>query len=404
MTMCSESRFRLLPGCRVLMVFMALFFMAGPLLTADLNGKDEPVFALKASRILDGAGHTLKEGYVVIQGSKILALGPTIQAPGGCRVIDLKDAVICPGFIDACSAMGVRPKDNSEPVSAVEPDLKAADLFTPGHDDFRHALACGITSVLIVPSSENVIGGCAVAVKTFGSDTATRILNEEGPLAMTVASSCFKPDRYPTSRIGALDLLETTLTDKAALQAHPVLAQLRQGRKTGFFVANEHYDILSALALAEKYNLKLTLVGAARLDRVLDRLGTGKTPVIFGPFDFNSSERQLRLPAAAAKAGLPIAFMSGAPARDPMSLRITAALAQREGLDRDIALRALTSQAAALAGTSHRVGTLAPGMDADLAVFSGHPLDLDARLLRVYVDGNLAFEGQAKNACCGENQ
>jgi len=62
----------------------------------------------------------------------------------------------------------------------------------------------------------------------------------------------------------------------------------------------------------------------------------------------------------------------------------------REGLKRDAALKALTSGAAAIGRLDARVGTLAPGLDADIAVFSRHPLDLDARLLRLFVNGREA--------------
>ena len=74
---------------------------------------------------------------------------------------------------------------------------------------------------------------------------------------------------------------------------------------------------------------------------------------------------------------------------------MTAALAVQAGLPRDAALAAMTAQAAAAVGIADRVGTLAPGKDADIAVFSGHPVDLGARLLTLYVDGRLAFDARA---------
>ena len=71
------------------------------------------------------------------------------------------------------------------------------------------------------------------------------------------------------------------------------------------------------------------------------------------------------------------------------ALRDQAALAVRHGLPREEALRAVTSRAAALAGAGDRVGTLAPGRDADLVLFDGDPLEPSSRVLLVAVDGEV---------------
>ena len=75
------------------------------------------------------------------------------------------------------------------------------------------------------------------------------------------------------------------------------------------------------------------------------------------------------------------------------SLRLSAALAVRAGLDPKAALAALTEGAAQLAGVADRVGALEPGRDADFVLWSGDPLDLSSRLVAVYVDGELAHGG-----------
>ena len=71
-------------------------------------------------------------------------------------------------------------------------------------------------------------------------------------------------------------------------------------------------------------------------------------------------------------------------------LSVCAALAVREGLPEDAALRSITINAARVVGIEDRVGSLEPGKDADVAVFSGHPLDFRARCVLTLVNGKIA--------------
>ncbi len=72
-------------------------------------------------------------------------------------------------------------------------------------------------------------------------------------------------------------------------------------------------------------------------------------------------------------------------------LPLAAALAVRGGLGRDAALRAITLTAAELLGVGDRVGSLAPGKDADIAIFSGDPLYYRTRVQKVMVGGKIVY-------------
>lgn len=346
----------------------------------EARGAEGEMFALKASKVYIGDGQMFEDGYVLVRGGQILAVGSNIPMPRNCPIEEFPGGVICPGLIDVYTALGAEG-DDTEPVTALQPDVLALDVFDPIHHDFQEALAHGITTVLIAPSPENVVGGRSVAVKT-GGENGERVLKNPGPLLMTLAESCYKRTRKPTSRMGALDLLRRTLKDQRSGKPGPLSA---------FFVADAGYDVLTGLALAKEFGFKITILGGAGADQVLGDMKGKGIPIVFGPFDFTTPERVLRLPAAAASAGVPVAFTARSPAKSPLHLRITAALAVRGGLSRREALMGLTSRAADLAGLADRVGRLASGMDADIAVFSDHPVNLNARLQRVYVNGRKAF-------------
>jgi imidazolonepropionase-like amidohydrolase len=64
-----------------------------------------------------------------------------------------------------------------------------------------------------------------------------------------------------------------------------------------------------------------------------------------------------------------------------------AALAVKDGLDPATALRSLTVNPAEMLGLDGQIGSLKPGLDADVVLWSGDPLDVMNRALRVFVRG-----------------
>ena len=96
-------------------------------------------------------------------------------------------------------------------------------------------------------------------------------------------------------------------------------------------------------------------------------------------------------PGILARAGVKIAIQT-----DEMSavryLSINAALAVREGMPEEEALKAITINAAEIIGVQDRVGSLEPGKDADVVIFSGHPFDYCTVAEKVFVDGELVYE------------
>ncbi len=70
-------------------------------------------------------------------------------------------------------------------------------------------------------------------------------------------------------------------------------------------------------------------------------------------------------------------------------LALNAALAVQQGMDEEEALRAITMAPAEIIGIADRVGSLEAGKDADLVVFTGHPLDYRSMAELVLIDGEV---------------
>lgn len=64
-----------------------------------------------------------------------------------------------------------------------------------------------------------------------------------------------------------------------------------------------------------------------------------------------------------------------------------ASLAVKDGLPREVAIEALTVNPAAIMRLDTRVGSSTAGLDADVVIWSGDPLDVASRALRVLIEG-----------------
>ncbi len=91
---------------------LSLAFCAPPPPALAQPQKPAPI-VLRAARLYDGKGDALvQNGVVVIEGARIAAVGSGIGVPAGAKVIDLGDATLAPGFIDAHSHVTINYSDD----------------------------------------------------------------------------------------------------------------------------------------------------------------------------------------------------------------------------------------------------------------------------------------------------
>jgi imidazolonepropionase-like amidohydrolase len=169
------------------------------------------------------------------------------------------------------------------------------------------------------------------------------------------------------------------------------------------FEAQLAREILRALAMAKDFNLDPVITGAREADQVVGDLKARNARVIFGldfptrsralPPDADESLRDLRAranaakpPAALEKEGILFAFSSGS-IQQPRDFLRNAARTVKEGLPADAAVRALTINAARIAGAADRVGSLEKGKIANVIVTDGDLFEDRTRILHVFVDG-----------------
>ena len=170
------------------------------------------------------------------------------------------------------------------------------------------------------------------------------------------------------------------------------LVPVVQGKLPVHFHAHRADDIATALRIAKEFHLDYVLVHATEGYLVADILAREGARAIVGPIIGDRSKPELahqRVTNAArlVEAGVPVAICTDHSELPIQYLPLSAALAAREGMDPEAALKAITLTAAELGGIAHRVGSLTPGKDAEIVLCSGHPFELNAKGQAVFISG-----------------
>ncbi len=381
----------------------------------------------------NGLVHTMVDapfmGDVLTNEGKIVDAGPSLYAEGA-EVIDAAGKYILPGFVDPhChigmweDGMGEEGADGNEYSDPITPEMRAIDGMNPFDPCFAEACRAGVTTAVTGPGSANVIGGTFAAVKTSGTSVEDMLLRY--PVAMKAAMG-ENPKRVyteqkatPYTRMAIAALFRKAMMEAQEYEAKRKEAEKdpdkRPDRDLGLesllpvlhgelplkIHAHRADDILTALRIAEEFGLKVTIdhctEGHLIADQLRERLDALHSPgVIVGPLISERSKIELKnmtfdAPHILQEKGVKFAMMTDHPVIPIQYLPVEAGIAVREGLDEETALRAITRYAAEITGIDDRVGTIAPGKDADIAVFDAHPFDYRAHCVLTIVNGRIAY-------------
>lgn len=340
---------------------------------------------VKASRIVVAPGTTLTDSAMLVRDGKVAYVGNDIpaEARNRARTVDYGSATITPGFVLAATTLG-SDADLAEGALAFTPDLKVAEAFDPWSKKLEQLAPYGVTSFGLAPSPRNVAGGIGVLAKP-GKDQG-RVLAAEAFVGFSLTRSARSQERDPTSLMGAREMLREAFdTARIGVEIGPDLAVLRQvmsGARRAVVYADTFAELNAALALGKEFNFAPVIVGANEAHKVMKKLAERGAGVVLPTLTATARVADLELPAKLAKAGVPFCF-----AGRPDQLRVSAALAIRNGLARKDALAALTRTPATLMGQQATVGALRQNCSADFVVFEGDLLDLSARHVATWVDG-----------------
>jgi imidazolonepropionase-like amidohydrolase len=172
-----------------------------------------------------------------------------------------------------------------------------------------------------------------------------------------------------------------------------MLSKLLKGEIKAMITANRSVDIMSAIRLANEFQLKLVIDGAAEAYRLIDEIKAAKAEIILHATMARNEDDMLNMTRESAslltKAGIPVSIESGYEGYVPKTriVLFEAAVAMSFGLTYEDALKSITINPAKLLGLEKERGSLEKGKKADLVLFDGDPFEYTTHITEVYIDG-----------------
>jgi len=401
------------------MLISGALLVALSLNSPALARQETPAFQIRTQELLTGDGTRIEDVLLVVEGVRITRMEQGREPDAALPLIE-HDGVVTAGMVVCQSQSGAAGEAN-DGQRAFLPEARLIHAFDPDHSDFEQALAAGITTLVLTPTGDNVVGGLTAVVKTHGGT----VLTDEGHLALSFTGaslgqssrpafffleaegaqdeptavdggpenteSARRGSRSPTSYAGALRMLRERLG--ASSDPDGPYARATRGDLRVFIEAHARHEVLRAVSFAKESGLSGVLFGAPLVGDpgLLGPLTESGLGVVVGPYSVGQLTPSLNAVKALQEAGVSVAFALGTSGRDPEELRLAAALALSAGAEPAGVWRGLTSDAARLAGVDARVGALERGKDADFVLWSGDPLNLASHVEAVYVEGKLAY-------------
>jgi hypothetical protein len=394
--------------------------ITAPPVTGD--DADRTRWSIHAEKIYAAPGETRENATVYVDGGKITRIRSGSSS-------DIQVYAITAGLVDA-SVRITEGRRSVEESAEVQPTLRVAETLDPFSYLWDRQLRSGVTTVMITPPDNNVVGGLSVVLKTGGAhDIQKRTLAADAALCGSIGSSPSRGNhavyrrptdfysRRPTTRMGVEWVWRRAFYDAALHRRHgqePTadeagLLAVLDGERPLFIQAWATQDIRTAAFFVEEMlredfgQIRLIVDAAAEAWKepaFLVRTGAG---VVLPPFAHSGRggpDRAFIAWNAAARlheAGIPLALSSHGAASPADRLDRQAGYAMRGGLPFDAALAAVTLTPARMLGVEDRVGSIEPGKDADLVLWNGEPFETTSRVIGVLLDGRLIVDPREKN-------
>jgi imidazolonepropionase-like amidohydrolase len=377
--------------------------------------------AITGGKVYPVSGPPIEGGTVVIVNGKIAAVGNNVAIPAGAQRIDATGKIVTPGFVNSSTQLGVQEvsqvSDTRDMSARGKDNIAAAftvwDGVNPNSVMMAPARKEGITSFIVMPTGGLVSGQAALLDVVPGTTTDMII---RAPVAM-IAEVGDPQSAGVRSRGELIVKLRELLDDTRFFQTHrdafdraqtrpfsasrldlQAMIPVIQGKLPLLVAVDRASDIDAAMRLAREFNVKLMIGGGAEGWMMADKLAAARVPVLTGamnniPGGFASLGQRQENAALLRKAGVQVALIGNAGGGDEeafnvRNLKQEAGNAVAYGMTWDDALRAVTLAPAEMFGVADRVGSLQPGREGNVVVWSGDPFEFTTRVEHVFVRGH----------------
>jgi imidazolonepropionase-like amidohydrolase len=397
--------------------------------------------AITNARILTvGPAGEIAQGTVVIRDGKIAAVGADVQAPAGARIIDAKGGTVTPGLVAANTLLGaVEVRSLGDDLTVNNPDLGAAfdvqygldpestlipvarlhgitraivtpipagggggghaddgeeaETFTAGGDGGSKSVAlfAGQAAVIHLAEGPDILMKPKVGMVVPFGEGGARVAGGARGAEIVALKSAFRDvrdymrNRAAYDRAGVRDLA----LSKDDLEA---LIPVVEGRMPIIASVHKAADIRAVLKFAREEKIKLILNGAEEGWKVAREIAAAGVPALVNPISdrpesFEVLGSTLENAARMHAAGVVLAIEGQGGAHRVREMRYNAGNAVAHGMPYAAALAAVTINPARIFGVADRVGSLEPGKDADLVIWTGDPFEPLSQATAVFIRG-----------------
>jgi imidazolonepropionase-like amidohydrolase len=383
-------------------------------------GASAQTIAITGGKVFPVSGPPIENGTVIITNGRITAVGANVTIPSDAQRVDATGKWVTPGLINASTQLGLveigQVTDTRDASANGKDNIAAAftvwDGLNPSSVYLAPARKEGVTTFVILPQGGLVSGQAAIIDLVDGTTTDMML---KSPVAMVaeIGDAQQAGTRARGELLGKLrELLDDTKFymahradfDRAAsrdLSARRVdleaMIPVVQGRLPLLVAVDKESDIDATLRLGRQYGLKLIIGGGAEAWMMADKIAAAGVPVLTGamnniPGSFSSLGTRQEGAAMLAAAGVSIALIGNAGGGDEeafnvRNIKTEAGNSVAYGLSWDNALKAVTLWPAQIFGVADRVGTLQPGHEGNVVVWSGDPFEFTSRAEHVWIRG-----------------
>ena len=370
------------------------------------------------AHIFTAAGTNFSDGCVLWNSEgKIAYIGQNKKLPSHIEVRDAKNGWVVPGFIDAHTHLGIQESAVGDAgndlcetgESSITPGMWAIDGINFEDEAFKDALRSGVTTVMVLPGSSNVISGCGAVIKTGGRTYMDWIVNDMAGMKCAMGEMPKQEGknrgRIPTTRMGIAYLLRKTLFEtknyllnkeknflsefNPDMEAMAMVLEKKIPLRVHAFRGD---DIYTAIRIAREFQIKIIIEHGLEAYKLKELLREDHIPVLFGTgFNWKYSNETKETTFSHVKelmdAGIEVSMITDHGCTPIQYLPLCAAMLTGEGISWEDALKTITIYPARALGLEHQIGSLEVGKEADISIFSAHPLTVGSSAEAVFIKG-----------------
>ena len=383
-----------------------LFALAGSAAAQDLLVRNATVHTATAQGSLEATDVLVRDG-------RIAAIGKGLAA-GNATVVEANGRALTPALFGGITGIGIEEVSGER--STVDASLSlAAPPAMAVHPEFDVTLAYNPASALVPVSRIEGIGftllhagatrGGSIIAGQGGTVRLDGSIDPVGPKVLFVALGAENAGLTGNSRAAQWMLLDQ-LIDEARGRIAPesrhslltpagraTLKRFLDGDGLWMVEVDRAADIVQLLRWSDRHDVRVAISGGAEAWAVAPRLAAAGVPVFVDPLanlpgSFDSLGATMENAARLHAAGVRVGFsQSGDASHNARKVRQLAGNAVANGLPWAAGLAGLTTVPAQVLGVAGTFGSIAPGMRADLVLWSGDPLEVNAVAEQVWLDG-----------------